>query len=50
LASEYGEVVELDKGPVPERHLHSILSLFLAVFVYDLKGSLEGVHDDVPMN
>ena len=42
--------MELDKGPVPERHLHSILSLFFAVFVYDLKGSFDGVQDEVPIN
>lgn len=50
IASEYGDVVELDNGPAPERHLHSIFSLFLAVFTYDPKGSADGVHEEVPIN
>ena len=34
-------MVELDKGPTPDKHLHSILCLFFAVLVYVAKGSFE---------
>jgi hypothetical protein len=44
VASTNGDVVELDNGPVPDKHLQAIFYLFLAVFTYDLNGSLLPVH------
>jgi hypothetical protein len=50
VASTKGEVVELDNGPLPDKHLHAIFYLFLSVFVYDLNGSFVPIHVLEPIN
>lgn len=45
-----GEEADTLKGWAPAIHLQSISSVWMAVFVYDAKGSFEPVQPDVPKN
>jgi hypothetical protein len=45
-----GEVVELERGPIPDKHLQSMGSSLLRVLVYDLNGSFALVQELVDKN